>query len=172
MRYSTLATGVLGLFWVLKIAVAGDATIDPAACLLSPPAAKTHAALIEAAEARDAAALATLTHPEGYYLTFEAGGDIVAEIAAYERTGMDIYAVLTSLLNSPCETVTTEQGASYEWPNFVNKSPAELTDEQRDLIKTLHGGEPEDYFLDGEYYVGWRATINEEGKWEFLVNGD
>lgn len=141
------------------------------ACELRAPAAKTYAAILEAAKARDAEALAALTYPGGYYLGLEPGADLKVAIAAYAETGVDLYSVLIELLNSPCETVGTYAGPYYKWPNFTNMRLDELTEDQRRLIAEIHGDAPENHFQEEKRYAGWRVSIGYNGTWQSFLLG-
>ncbi len=120
--------------------------------------------ILRAAESGDADAVAALADPAGFEYTF--GGPVPGGPAAYwrqiEEEEQPLEA-LTQILRMP---YTLSRGM-YVWPFAYDKTEDELTDYERELLAPLGEGGA---FADG--YLGWRAGITPDGRWQFFVAGD
>lgn len=135
---------------------------------LPEPVARTHAALLAAAEAGDYEGLRPLL-AAGFEYTFGspvAGGPI-AYWRRLESTGARPLQALAAILRLP---YTLSRGV-YVWPFAYDvPSPDELTGHERGLLETLGGADR--LFVPGTGYLGWRAGIEPDGDWVFFVAGD
>ena len=132
---------------------------------LPAPVAKTHAALLAAAESDDYEALRPLV-PTQFSYTF--GGPFEGGAIAYwqmveAESGERPIEILARILRMPY----TLSGGNYVWPFAYDKQPDELTPYERRLL-----GDLADDFGAGSGYLGWRAGIAPNGAWRFFVAGD
>jgi hypothetical protein len=167
---SSLAAGAL---WVSAPAAADEAE----RCGELPPAvAKTRTAILDAAAARDYAALAKLADPDEFDYSFgEEGGDPVVYWEAVDAEGTDIRATIAAVLEMGCAVVAYEEMTEYVWPFAADASYAELSAAEKAALERLYPGHVEDQYIEGTavgYYVGWRLFIGEDGRWTGFVAGD
>jgi hypothetical protein len=149
----------------------------PQRCGKLPAAvAKTRQAIHDAAAARDYAALAKLADAENFTFSFGDDTDPVAYWKSADAEGTDIRATLVALLDMPCVSATDENGQPfYEWPSAAEIAFAELTKDEVAALKRLYDGDLEQYWVEGTdsgYYVGWRLSIDKDGRWVDFVAGD
>ncbi len=133
---------------------------------LPAPVARTHAALLRAARAGDYEAMRPLV-ADGFKYTF--GGPVEGGAIAYwqnleatteERPLQELARVL--------ELPYTLSRGLYVWPFAYDRTTDELTAHERALLEPLGA----DGGFVGEGYYGWRAGIEPDGDWVFLVAGD
>jgi hypothetical protein len=143
-------------------------TTEAAAPGLPAPVARTHAAVLAAAEAGDYEALRPLLGA-GFRYTFGgpvAGGPI-AHWQNLEDAGARPLEALAAVLRLP---YTLSRGL-YVWPFAYDLSQAdEVTAHERALLEPLGGADR--VFVPGTGYLGWRAGIEPDGDWVFFVAGD
>ena len=130
------------------------------------PVMATHAAILDAAEARDYDALAALAPETGFTYTF--GGPFPGGPAAYWKeieADEDPLGKLVAILKMPPTVVDH----TYIWPFAYDRDIASLTDEEREILAPVLNTEGWTQYGN---YLGWRAGINMRGKWVFFVAGD
>jgi hypothetical protein len=140
-------------------------TVATPAAGLPGTVAKTHAALLEAAESGNYEALRPLL-PAQFSYTF--GGPVEGGPIAHWRqvemeSGESPIQILARILKLP---YTLYRG-SYVWPFAFDRQPDELTEHERGLL-----GDLADDFGAGSGYLGWRAGIEPDGTWTFFIAGD
>ncbi len=122
--------------------------------------------VLRAAEERDHEALARLVDPEAFEYTF--GGPVPGGPAQYWREraaeGDDPLAALERILRLPY----TLSSGHYVWPFAYDKTEAQLTDYERNLLGDLVPGGR----IGDTGYLGWRAGFKPDGSWVFFVAGD
>jgi hypothetical protein len=137
---------------------------------LPDPVADTHARLLEAAESGDYEALRPLIPTTGFEYTF--GGPVEGGPIAYwqelERSTVERpLENLEAVLRMP---YTLSRGI-YVWPFAYDVADAgDLSPHERELLAPL--GPLDTLFVEGTGYLGWRAGIDPDGNWVFLVAGD
>ena len=120
--------------------------------------------ILRAAESGDPDAVAALADPAGFEYTF--GGPVPGGPAAYWRQIEEEEQPLEALAQILRMPYTLSRGM-YVWPFAYDKTEDELTDYERELLAPLGEGGA---FADG--YLGWRAGITPDGRWQFFVAGD
>jgi hypothetical protein len=135
---------------------------------LPAPVARTHAAMLAAAEAGDYEALRPFL-ASGFRYTF--GGPVAGGPVAYwqklDDAGARPLEALAAVLRLP---YTLSRGL-YVWPFAYDLSQAdELTAHERTLLERLGGADR--VFVPGTGYLGWRAGLEPDGDWIFFVAGD
>lgn len=132
---------------------------------LPAPVAETHAGLLAAAESGDYEALRPFLHDEFSYtfgLPHEDG-----PIAYWQRVEAESderpIETLARILRMPY----TLFAGTYVWPFAYDKQAEELTDYERELL-----GDLAESFLPETGYLGWRAGITPDGRWQFFIAGD
>lgn len=139
---------------------------QPVVVGLPGPAAATHAALLQAARAGDYEALRPLVPEDEFSYTFgtpDPEGPIAYWQRVEEETGESPIAILEQILELPY----TLSGGTYVWPFAYDKQEDQLTDYERELL-----GDLADSFLPETGYLGWRAGITPNGRWQFFIAGD
>jgi hypothetical protein len=125
----------------------------------------TRAAIVRAAEARDANALQQLIPETGF--TYSYGGPYPGGALAYwehlEKTSAE--RPLETLARIMSQPYSLRQGL-YVWPFAYGTPKEELTEYERGLL-----GDLVDSYV-GEDYYGWRSGIRPDGTWVFFVSGD
>ena len=135
---------------------------------LPAPVARTHAAVLAAAEAGDYEALRPLL-ADGFRYTF--GGPVAGGPIAYWRKLEDAGARPLEALAAVLRLPYTLSRGLYVWPFAYDLARAdELTAHERTLLETLGGADR--VFVPGTGYLGWRAGIEPDGDWVFFVAGD
>jgi hypothetical protein len=143
-------------------------TTEAAAPGLPTPVARTHAAVLAAAEAGDYEALRPLLG-DGFRYTF--GGPVAGGPIAYWRNLEDAGARPLEALAAVLRLPYTLSRGLYVWPFAYDLSRAdELTAHERTLLERLGGADG--VFVPGTGYLGWRAGIEPDGDWVFFVAGD
>ena len=142
-----------------------ETVVEAAPAGLPEAVAETHAALLAAAQSGDYEALRPLI-PDGFSYTFGSpveGGPI----AYWQQVEQDSDEVPIEILARILELPYTLFGGTYVWPFAFDKQEAELTPYERELL-----GDLADVFGAGSGYLGWRAGIEPDGTWRFLIAGD
>jgi hypothetical protein len=145
-------------------------TAPDAAATLPRPAAKTWAALREAAASGDYEQLRPLVTDR---LSYTFGEPVDGGAVAYWRqleAGSDTspLRILAALLKLP---YTLYRGA-FVWPFAFDKQPDELTAYELGLLRSVDGQDLSDDFGEGTGYLGWRVGIEPDGDWVFFIAGD
>jgi hypothetical protein len=147
-------------------AVTATETVPEATAVgLPEPVAAKHAALLEAAESGDYEALRPLI-PARFSYTFGGpveGGPIAYWKSVEEESGERPIEILARILRMP---YALSRGI-YVWPFAYDKQADELTDHERQIL-----GDLAETFLPNTGYLGWRAGIEPDGTWSFLIAGD
>jgi hypothetical protein len=143
-------------------------TTETSAEGLPAPVARTHAAVLAAAEAGDYEALRPLL-ADGFRYTF--GGPVAGGPIAYWRKLEDAGARPLEALAAVLRLPYTLSRGLYVWPFAYDLERAdELTAHERTLLERLGGADR--VFVPGTGYLGWRAGIEPDGDWVFFVAGD
>jgi hypothetical protein len=136
---------------------------------LPGPVARTHAALLAAAEAGDYEALRALLPDDGFRYTFGeevAGGPIAYWRNLQDGMGGRPLEALAAVLRLP---YVLARGL-YVWPfAYTLTGDDELTGHERELLETVGGAQ---LIVPGTGYLGWRAGIEPDGDWVFFIAGD
>ena len=136
--------------------------------LLPSEVEETRRALIATAERGDYEALRQLIPTAGFEYTF--GGPVEGGPVAYWQnlaTGGPVTDLLATILKMPY----TLSNGIYVWPwAYTVESANELSKHERELLSPL--GDPDQFFVPGTGYLGWRAGIAPDGTWVFFVAGD
>jgi hypothetical protein len=137
---------------------------------LPEPVAETHARLLEAAASGDYEKLRPLIPSTGFEYTFGGpveGGPIgywqELERSTVERPLENLEAVL--------EMPYVLSRGIYVWPFAYDVADVgDLSSHERELLAPL--GPLDTLFVEGTGYLGWRAGIDPQGDWVFVVAGD
>jgi hypothetical protein len=136
---------------------------------LPAPVARTHAALLAAAEAGDFEALRALLPADGFRYTFGeevAGGPIAYWRNLQDGIGGRPLEALAAVLRLP---YVLSRGI-YVWPfAYTLTGEDDLTEHERALLETVGGDQ---LVVPGTGYLGWRAGIEPDGDWVFFIAGD
>jgi hypothetical protein len=139
---------------------------QPVVVGLPGPAAATHAALLQAARSGDYEELRPLVPEDQFSYTFgipDPDGPIAYWQRLEEEAGESPIAILERILELPY----TLTAGTYVWPFAYDKQEGELTEYERELL-----GDLADSFLPDTGYLGWRAGIAPNGRWQFFIAGD
>jgi hypothetical protein len=135
---------------------------------LTDPVARTRAAILAAARARDYDALSAVIDPEVFLSDAGFGVDPVPH---WRELGPAPLETMEALLNTSSTTEQTNEGKLYQWPRFTaNSSPEEMQPNEREALVALLGEEAlRNAFQSETGYVGPRLGILDDGTWWFLV---
>jgi hypothetical protein len=125
----------------------------------------TRAAIADAAEKRDLAALRKLIPADGF--TYSFGGPYPGGAIAYwehleQTSDQRPFETLAKIMRLP---YSLRQGL-YVWPFAYGTPKGELTEYERGLLGDLVTS------YVGEDYYGWRSGIRPDGTWVFFLSGD
>jgi hypothetical protein len=149
----------------VTVTVMAAATAPTVADDVPAAAEATRAAIAEAAEKRDLAALRRLLSADGF--TYSYGGAYPGGAIAYwlhleKTTGQRPFETLAQIMRLP---YSLRQGL-YVWPFAYGTPKNELTEYERGLLGDLAK------LYVGQDYYGWRSGIRPDGTWVFFVSGD
>ncbi|HSK15616.1 MAG TPA: hypothetical protein VK915_05555 [Gaiellaceae bacterium] len=147
--------------------VAETETVEqPIVVGLPGSAAATHAALLQAARAGDYEALRPLVPQENFSYTFGTP-DPEGPIAYWQRLEEESDESPLEILARILELPYTLSAGTYVWPFAYDKQAEQLTDYESELL-----GDLAESFLPETGYLGWRAGIDPNGRWQFFIAGD
>ena len=133
---------------------------------LTPEAAATRMALLDAARANDWDAIGLLI-PSEVTFTSSFGGD-EDHIAFYRSIDEDLFGVIVALLEGPFG----QAGDLNAWPELHLRDPFAFGADERAELEARHGTEALAAWEAAGSYLGWRIGIDGEGRWRFFVAGD
>jgi hypothetical protein len=141
---------------------------------LTPEAAATRDAILDAVAARDLEALGALTGPDFSHSFGDVDGDPVAFWEAEIRNGIDIFGILERFLAlDPVSPIEYDDGSRlYEWPIEEGLAYESLSSAQLVSYTELLGQEAMDAWQGNGFYLGYRIGIRSEGTWQFFIAGD
>ncbi len=132
--------------------------------------ADTRDAILEAAHARDYAALRVLLDPAFFSYSFGDKGDPIAYWKKLEDDGE--VPILGDILPVVLSWPFARQGDTYVWPSAQGKAPSAWTEIDRAALSHLYTDEDIAGFEKAGAYLGYRVGIRDDGTWMFFVEGD
>ena len=134
-------------------------------------------AIRDAAQLRDYDALLALTDTADFSYSFgDDGHDPTVYWPALDMGGDDVPGAIVALLEMPCAVVDWGGPLNYVWPAAFEIPYSDLSETERAGLAALYQGmDIEYYYMGGPengYYVGWRLSIDESGRWTYFIAGD
>lgn len=135
---------------------------------LPDPVARTRAAILAAAKARDYDALEAVLDPEVFLSDAGFGVDPVPH---WRELGTAPLEAMETLLGMTSTVEETNEGTLYRWPRLTADShPDEMSDAEREALTALLGEDGLRVAFTEDYgYVAPRLGILADGTWWFLV---
>jgi hypothetical protein len=135
---------------------------------LPDPVARTRAAILAAAKARDYDALEAVLDPEVFLPDAGFGVDPVPH---WRELGTAPLEAMETLLGMTSTVEETNEGTLYRWPRLTADShPDEMSDAEREALTALLGEDGLRVAFTEDYgYVAPRLGILADGTWWFLV---
>jgi len=135
---------------------------------LTPEAAATRNAIIEAAEASDWEALRGLM-TEGFSSNFGGEQDHIAYYQRAEESGEDPLGTLVAALELPSDL--DDEGNSV-WPFAHARDPRSLSSAEKEALAPLASVEEIEAWAEaGSGWLGPRVAIRPDGAWIFYILG-
>jgi hypothetical protein len=137
---------------------------------IPPEVAATREAILDAAQARDYAALRALIPDEGFTFSYGGEHDPIAYWRRLESRGH--VPVFGDILPMVLNTEPALSRGVYWWPAPAAEDPAEWDQADLEILRQIHPEEDIRLFQETGLYTGWRVGIDREGTWVFFVAGD
>jgi hypothetical protein len=158
-------------FFAPTATLLADGRVLPAQPELPPAVERKRIAVARAAAARDYGALARLIPADGFEYTF--GGPLPGGPTAYWRrlaasAEQDPLDTLVAVLALPY----TQVRGIYVWPFAFDRDPAQLSEEELELLSAFATPREIQGWREFGGYIGYRAGIEPDGDWVFYVAGD
>ncbi|MDH3683718.1 MAG: hypothetical protein OEV40_27670 [Acidimicrobiia bacterium] len=134
--------------------------------------AERREAILTAALACDIDGLAALTGPS---FTASFGGGAPAEVwASDEEFGYEPTRALVEILRLPPTSGDDGSGGVvYRWPPAFNYETWEdVSEADREALRVIYDDDDFEMFAQFGGYIGYRASIAEDGTWTVFVAGD
>jgi hypothetical protein len=147
-----------------------EATPSEPGLELPKAVADTRDAILEAAHARDYAALQVLLDPTTFSYSFGESGDPIGYWKRLEDEGE--VPILGDFLPVVLSWPFAKQGAIYVWPSAQTKKPSEWTEDDLAALRQLYTDDDIAGFEQAGAYLGYRVGIKSDGTWVYFVAGD
>ncbi|MGE0155281.1 MAG: hypothetical protein AB7R90_21890 [Reyranellaceae bacterium] len=142
---------------------------------LPPAVAAKRDAIVQAATAKDWAALKRLTAPDDFVYSFGDAGDPVGYWQDSLKQGTDIAQAMAAIYAMPCVVYSEAGRREYLWPSAAELDWKALNAREKAALQAFYGASIDQWYVEGRakgYYVGWRGSITQEGAWTSFVAGD
>lgn len=143
--------------------------------ILPPAVAAKRDAIVQAATAKDWAALKRLTAPDDFVYSFGDAGDPIGYWQDSLKQGTDVAQAMAAIFAMPCVVYSEAGRREYLWPSAAELDWKALNAKERAALQAFYGASIDEWYIEGRakgYYVGWRGSITQEGAWTSFVAGD
>ncbi|MGE0661133.1 MAG: hypothetical protein AB7F36_15445 [Reyranellaceae bacterium] len=166
---------VLALLAATMAAQAARAQVQRCPDKLPPAVAAKRDAIVQAATAKDWAALKRLTAPDDFVYSFGDAGDPIGYWQDSLKQGTDVAQAMAAIFAMPCVVYSEAGRREYLWPSAAELDWKALNAREKAVLQAFYGASIDEWYIEGRakgYYVGWRGSITQEGAWTSFVAGD